>query len=123
MRVIPTRVHGVIDYLTAVLLILSPWLFGFADGSAAQWVPLIVGVAILGLALMTDFEMGLAPVVPMSVHLAMDVGAGVLLAASPWLFGFAGRVWLPHLLVGAMEVLVALFTVTVPARGPASRRA
>ena len=38
MRFLPTRVHGVIDYLWGVALIATPWLFGFANGGAAQWV-------------------------------------------------------------------------------------
>ncbi len=37
MRFLPTRVHGVIDYLWGVALIATPWLFGFANGGAAQW--------------------------------------------------------------------------------------
>ena len=44
MRVLPTRVHGVIDYSWSVALTATPWLFGFATGGAKQWVPLILGV-------------------------------------------------------------------------------
>jgi hypothetical protein len=33
---IPTRVHGIIDYLTGVLLLAAPFIFGFAGGTAAQ---------------------------------------------------------------------------------------
>jgi hypothetical protein len=43
MRFIPTRTHGVIDYLTGLLLLVAPYIFGFADGGAAQWVPMILG--------------------------------------------------------------------------------
>jgi hypothetical protein len=38
------------------------------------------------------------------VHLGVDVMGGTLLAASPWLFGFADRIWWPHLLIGLMEI-------------------
>ncbi len=51
----------------------------------------------------------------MPVHLTLDVVSGTLIAASPWLFGFARRGprhWLPHALMGATEVLVALITKT-----------
>ena len=52
----------------------------------------------------------------MPVHLTLDVMSGALLAASPWLFGFAKdngpRYWLPHALMGTTEVLIALMSKT-----------
>jgi hypothetical protein len=48
----------------------------------------------------------------MPVHLATDVAAGALLAVSPWLFGFADRVYLPHLVVGLFEIAAGLMTRT-----------
>ena len=36
MRFIPTRLHGMADYATGLLLLAAPYLFGFADGDAAQ---------------------------------------------------------------------------------------
>jgi hypothetical protein len=114
MRPIPTRIHGFIDYVTGVLLIAAPFLFGFADGSAAQWVPMILGVAILGMALMTNFEMSLVKLIPMPMHLGIDAAGGLLLLASPWLFGFADRVFWPHVIIGVMEIGLALMTRTTP---------
>jgi hypothetical protein len=35
MRFISTKTHGVLDYLMGLFLILSPWIFGFANGGAA----------------------------------------------------------------------------------------
>ena len=114
LRFIPTRAHGVIDYLTGVLLIVAPYLLGFADGTAAQWVPQIVGAALIGASLLTDYELGVVRVIPMPVHLGLDVAAGLLLAASPWLFGFADRVLWPHLILGLAEIGAGLTTRTVP---------
>jgi hypothetical protein len=114
MRFLSTRVHGIMDYLTGALLIVVPWLLGFADGTAAQWVPVILGVAIIGMSLMTDYEYSVARVIPMGAHLGVDILGGLLLAASPWLFDFADRVFWPHLLVGIMEVGLALVTRTRP---------
>jgi hypothetical protein len=34
MRMIPTRVHGVLDYLVGALLVAAPWLFDFNRGGA-----------------------------------------------------------------------------------------
>ena len=112
MRFISTRTHGFIDYGTGLLLLVVPYLLGFADGTAAQWVPMAVGLAILGMSLVTDYELSAAKLVPMPVHLGADVLAGILLAASPWLFGFADRVFWPHLIVGLLEIGAGLMTRT-----------
>src|SRR5262249_35864761 len=39
---------------------------------------------------------------------------GLLLAASPWIFGFAWEVWIPHVVLGLAEVGAAMFTQTRP---------
>ena len=57
----------------------------------------------------------------MPVHLGLDAAAGLLLAASPWLFGFAEFVYLPHLILGILEMGAALMTETTPARTAARR--
>ncbi len=114
MRFIPTRVHGAIDYLTGLLLIAAPFLFGFADNTAAQWVPIILGAGIVIMSLVTDYELSLAHLIPMPAHLGVDAAGGLLLLASPWLFGFADRVFWPHVIIGVMEIGVALTTRTTP---------
>jgi hypothetical protein len=114
MRFISTRTHGVLDYLTGLLLLAAPYALGFADGTAAQYLPQTLGAALIGAALLTDYELGLIRVIPMSVHLTLDLAAGALLVASPWLFGFADRFYWPHLILGLVEVAAALTTRTVP---------
>ena len=112
MRFIPTRVHGMLDYAMGILLILAPWLLGFAAWGAETWVPSLLGVAAIGYSFFTDYELGLIRAIPMRMHLALDAGSGVFLAASPWLFGFAGLVFLPHLILGLVEIGAALTTRT-----------
>ena len=114
MRFISTRAHGAIDYLMGILLIILPYILGFADGTSAQWIPQIIGAALIGASLLTDYEFGAVRMIPMPVHLFLDVGAGLLLVVSPWLFGFADRVFWPHLVVGLWEIGAGLTTRTVP---------
>jgi hypothetical protein len=114
MRFISTRIHGVMDYIVGLVLLVAPYLLGFADGTAAQWVPMILGIAILGMALMTDFELSVVKLIPMPLHLGIDVAGGLLLLASPWLFGFADRIAWPHVVFGLLEIGLALTTRTVP---------
>jgi hypothetical protein len=104
MKPITSKIHGVIDYVVGALLIAAPWLFGFADDSAATYVPVVLGAGTLLYSLMTRYELGIMKLIPFKVHLAIDAAAGVLLAASPWLFGFADYVFMPHLIVGLLEL-------------------
>lgn len=107
---IDTKTHGIIDYVTGALLIVAPYLFGFATGGIEQWLPQLLGVAIIVMSLLTRYELSVAKVIPLKVHLGVDMASGALLAVSPWLFGFADVIWWPHLLVGLMEIIVPLMT-------------
>ena len=107
---IPRRVHGYLDYAVSFLVMLSPWLFGFADDDTARRVALAVGGAGVLYSLMTDYELGVIRVIPFSMHLTLDFFSGLFLAASPWLLGFADRVSTPHLLFGLLEMGAALMT-------------
>ncbi len=116
MRFMSTRMHGIADYVVGLILILAPYILGFADGSAAQWVPQILGVLALGSALMTDYELGVMRVIPMPVHLGLDFVSGLFLLASPWILGFADRIAWPHVLFGLIEIGASLVTQTRPHR-------
>ncbi len=120
MHIITSRVHGILDYSVGILLILAPWLFGFAYGGWETWVPVILGLGAIGYSVFTDYELGVFPFIPLPVHLWIDAGAGLLLAASPWLFGFSHLVWLPHLILGLFEIGAAALTQPAPQFG--SRR-
>ncbi len=114
MRFIPTRIHGVLDYLVGLLLIASPWLFDFADGGAQQWIPIILGAGAIVYSLFTDYEMGAIRRLSMPAHLTLDLMSGILLAVSPWLFGFADDVYVPHLVLGLLEIGASLMTKRMP---------
>ena len=114
MRFIDTRIHGYLDYLMGLLLMAAPWLFGFAIGGAAQWLPFFLGVGVIIYSILTDYELGLLKVIPMKAHLVIDLMGGILLAASPWIFGFADEVFLPHLLLGIAEIGASLATKQHP---------
>lgn len=114
MRVMTTRSHGFLDVGAGVLLLAAPWLLGFAAGGAETWAPVLIGLAVLANSALTDYEIGRVKRIEMTVHLWLDAGAGLLLAVSPWLFGFYDDVWVPHLLLGLVLVVAAAFSATIP---------
>jgi hypothetical protein len=112
---ISTRTHGVLDLVTAGTLLAAPKIMGLNGVPRAGSVLRMAGAGALGYSMITDYEFGAVKALPMPAHLAMDAASGALLASSPWLFGFAGkgpRYWLPHVLVGAFEMLAAATSKT-----------
>lgn len=114
MRVIPTRTHGILDFVVPAGLMLAPKLLGFEGNKRAA--ALFRGTALghLAYSLFTDYEKGLVRKLPMKGHLALDAGSAVFLAASPWLLGFSGSVAAPHVVAGLSELGIALTTETEP---------
>jgi len=96
------------------LLIAAPWIFDFDRGGAETWVPVVLGAGIIVYSLLTDYELGASDQISMRTHLTLDLIGGALLAASPWIFGFADYIWQPHLIFGILEIGAALFTKTKP---------
>jgi hypothetical protein len=53
-KVIPFRMHLMLDYLASAFLALSPFLFGFVNNAPNVWMPhLVAGVAYFVVTLMT----------------------------------------------------------------------
>jgi hypothetical protein len=112
MQIISRKTHGVLDYLVGAVLILSPKLFGFDFGGVESRLPMILGFAALIYSVFTNYELGLLKMLPFRAHLTLDVMSGLLLAVSPWLFQFADRVWVPHVLLGLVELGAVMMTRT-----------
>lgn len=113
MRFISTKAHAILDYLMGAVLIAAPWIFGFAAGGYETWIPVVLGAGVILYSLFTDYEYSISRNIAMRSHLWIDGFAGGFLAASPWIFGFADFVFLPHLILGLGEIGAALFTETV----------
>ncbi|RYZ56503.1 MAG: hypothetical protein EOP49_00150 [Sphingobacteriales bacterium] len=120
MRFIPTRAHGLLDYLMGMLLIAAPFLLNFDRGGAETWVPVVLGAGVLVYSVFTNYEFGAFKILSMPAHLMLDFLGGLFLAASPWIFGFADYVYLPHLILGIAEMGAALMTKKVPHHGAAT---
>lgn len=114
MRFIPTRIHGFLDYGMGIVLVAAPWILGFADDGPETWVPVILGIGVIGYSLFTNYELGIVRAIPMATHLMLDIAGGIVLAVSPWVFGFADEVWAPHLILGLLEIGAGLMTRTTP---------
>ena len=119
LRVIPTKAHGAVDMAIGPALIAAPTFLRMNGNKGATVPPRVVGAAAMAYALLTDYEFGLKRVLPMRAHLALDAVAGTALAATPFLTRASKkgvRHWLPHAVIGANEVFLALATKKRPPR-------
>jgi len=114
MRFVPTKVHGVLDYLGGVILIAFPFALGF-EAEVEMFFPVVLGVAVIVYSALTDFELGIYRLMPMPTHLAFDGIVGVMLLTAPFFTGFwqDAPVW-PFVVMGFVELSAAFVTYRRP---------
>jgi hypothetical protein len=74
-----TRVHGVLDYMSAALFFMLPRLLNWSENVTSLLTMLAVGVLVY--SLLTEYDLGAFHALPMRAHLALDFMGGALLVA------------------------------------------
>jgi hypothetical protein len=101
-----------------VILLISPWLLGFAAEPAATWSAVIGGAVIAAAALAAFTRL-------LEWEEWVNLVAGLCVAASPWLIGFASAAaatW-THLAVGLPVAVLAAVELWRLHGAPPARRA
>jgi hypothetical protein len=109
---IPLNTHAMLEPLMALLIIASPWLFGYSEVDEATTLAVIVGVVMLLAGSMTRWRYSLMKLIPLRIHFMTDLAIAALLILSPFIFGFSdeGGATRFMIIVGALEALTALGT-------------
>jgi len=112
---IPAFVHGVVEYLAAILFIAAPFIFDF-DTDAAVALSLIVGVVVLIIAATTQWRTGLIQSIPVQAHVMLDYVLAIFLIASPFILGFSddGTAAAFFIVIGVVHLLLTIATRFVP---------
>ena len=119
---IPAYVHGVVEYLAALLLIAAPFIFSF-DEDAATAVAVIVGVLVLIIAASTAWRTGLIRSIPVQAHVILDYLLALFLIAAPFLLGFSDDTTAAafFIVLGVVHLLLTIATRFVADERPARR--
>lgn len=112
MRLITTKTHAYLDYIVGIFLLVAPFILKLDPKMPEGILFFILGAGLLFYSIITNYELGLFKIIPMKTHLLLDIASGIFLAASPWIFGFSDRVYLPHLILGLFEISAGLLTST-----------
>jgi len=75
VRIVSTKTHGILDYLTGATLLAAPKALGIEDEPSAARVLRMAGAGATAYSLLTDYELGLVRVLPMPLHLALDAAS------------------------------------------------
>ena len=113
MQVISTKTHGILDFLTVGFALAFPRVLGCSKEFTNAVTMIAVGK--LGYALMTKHELGVAKVIPMKAHLAMDAVGGATLAALPYLLDERDEAAMATCVaLGLMDMSASVMTETQP---------
>ena len=113
MKLFSTRMHGVLDFLTAGTLLTLPRALGWSEGVTRLLTNMALGT--VGYSLLTKYEWGLVKVLPMKGHLLLDGISGASLLAAPLLFPDEDSSTTGALVaLGLWELAASLTTETTP---------
>jgi hypothetical protein len=87
VRLLPAWFHAIADYAVGVTLIVVALAVGGSDEAVATGV--VVGAVVLAVSMLTRYPLGVARVLPFTVHSAGDYLAAFLLAVAPFALDFA----------------------------------
>ncbi|MEO6131331.1 MAG: hypothetical protein ABIQ02_05755 [Saprospiraceae bacterium] len=80
-----SKIHGVIDYLVVVFLLLSPTLFGMGEVTAT--FTYVLAVIHLLLTITTNFEFGLLKIIPFKIHGMIELIVSIALIGVAFYLG------------------------------------
>ena len=111
VRLLPAWLHAVADYAVGLGLIIIAIAVGGSGKAVAAGV--VVGATVLIVSMFTRYPLGVAKVLPFTVHSAGDYLAAALLLLSPWVLNFDdtdGGLTAVYVVAGIAVLAVSLVT-------------
>lgn len=110
MNKISVRNHGYLDFVTVVIFVLAPSLFGLT--SVAATLAYLLAVIHLVMTLATDFPFGVIKVIPFPIHGWIERIVGPLLIVVPFILGFSDQPVARNFYIGVGAVIIFVGLVT-----------
>lgn len=111
VKLLPAWFHAVADYAVGILLIVVAVAAGDSAGAVATGV--VVGTVVLLVSALTRYPLGIAKVLPFTIHSAGDYLAAALLIVAPFALNFAdaeGGLATFYVVMGVAVLAVSLVT-------------
>jgi hypothetical protein len=108
VRVLPAWFHAIADYAVGALLIIVAIAAG--DGGKEVGLGVVVGATVLLVSMLTKYPLGVAKVLPFTVHSAGDYLAAALLIVGPAALSISGGIAAFYVVMGVAVLAVSLVT-------------
>ncbi|MFP3547008.1 hypothetical protein SB748_26640 [Rhizobium sp. SIMBA_035] len=116
MRIVPTVLHGIADYVVGLIVIGLPFFLELSG--APRMVLIALGVIVVLYSLLTDYELGAVRFLRIRSHLLLDAIFGVAMLLSAWLFDLPTDTRWPVYAIGVVALILAV-TTQIRAEGTA----
>ncbi len=110
MKVISSKVHGILDYATVIFLLLSPTMFDM-QGNLAIFTYALGCIHFL-LTILTAFEVGLIKVIPFRLHGLIEIVVAIALVGVAFWFRSQDSGLGYHFYLAMAVVILLVFTLT-----------
>lgn len=120
MRILSARVHGVIDLVTVLVLVLGPLVVGLGGAPAA--IAYSLAAIHLLMTLLTRFPMGVWKRIPFYVHGIVELVVGIALLLLPTFAGYGPGSPAKRFYIAMGAVILVVWALTAY-RGPDDRAA
>jgi len=87
MRVLSARIHGYLDFVIVLILVIAPFVVGL--GGSPALIAWLIAAAHLLLSLATRYPMGVWRVIPFVVHRLIELAVAAFFAALPFTAGYS----------------------------------
>ena len=110
MKIISSKVHGILDYATVIFLLASPTLFKM-EGNLST-ITYGLGVVHFCLTILTNFEFGLIKIIPFRIHGLIEVIVALGLASLAFWFYDNANVFGFYFYITLAIVIMIVFILT-----------
>lgn len=112
MLIFSTKAHGILDYLMGIFLLLVPTFLHLKIDSAEGFILYNTAGFLLLYTALTAYELGVIKLIPMKLHLTLDIFLGIFLATVPWVLNFEDQARIPFVILGVIQIVAGLTTAS-----------
>ena len=110
MKILSSKMHGIIDYLFVIFLAASPTIFKI-EMPLSCYVYALGGVHLL-LTILTNFELGIIKVIPFRIHGLIELVVAIGLGSLATWYRTQGNGFAFYYFIGLALAILVVFNLT-----------